>query len=85
MQSHCNFAMTATARVSPTAGDTFAMPPLRAEPLTKPVKSCLDNLARMHTGSYMDLCLDDTADDQDRLQRYCDQLALAAGLRLSSS
>lgn len=27
--------------------------------------------------------MDDLTDDQDRLQRYCDQLALAAGLRLS--
>ena len=59
------------------------MPPLRAEPLVKPVKSFLHNLVRMHTGSFMDLCLDDTTDDMDRLQRYCDQLALAAGLRLS--
>ena len=65
------------ARVAP------ATVPVRTEPQRRPVASFLSGLVQMHTASFMDLCLGDLADDQERLQRYCDQLALASGLRLS--
>ena len=56
---------------------------VKPDPLKTPVKDFLHNILRMHTGQFMDLCLDDLADDQERLQRYCDMIALATGLRLS--
>ena len=45
--------------------------------------SFIRNIFRMHTGGFIDLCLDDLLDDQARLGNLCDQLALASGLRLS--
>ena len=69
------------SKVVPTT--SVASLSLRAAPLTRPVKNFMINMVRLHTASFMDLCLDDLTDDQDRLQRYCDQLALVTGLKLS--
>ena len=84
----------AMSKVQPANGNTKATPQhgktsaitsrqVRTTPLRRPLISWLTGLLHMHTGSFMDLCSEDFQDDQDRIQRFCDQMALASGLRLS--